>query len=479
MLIAYPQGWSDDILINSDSLDRPQWCDITVDSQNNVWITYDDHTLWHGDIYYTKRDSVGNGLIDETNLSATSSISRMPRISVDRTNNIHVIWRDATSLGEGVWHAKIANGGAIIIPSHVAINGGGGSSSTLLPGMTIDKHSNIGVIWDEYENYNNHMCFSKLDSLGNFIIEKIRVSPDIFEAFWPGIGVDSMANYHLGYRTDSTGGPYSDWLTYSKLDSSGNIVIANKVYGYGTLPTLIADRQQNIHIVYTNYDGPGTTIEYLKINQQGNILFGPDTISLPSIQNNTEAHMALDSLQFLHVVWVATVYPTDRLMYTKLDTAGNCITPPMDIVYPPYGIWPMKPRIAVDHSNRLHVVWEDQRANPGNEQDIYYKRGENEEFVYEKKNIAVNNSNNLFTYPNPFSNVATINLSLTHETGNCLLEIYDITGKKINDFLVKSNSHVIQWNGHDKTGNRLPAGVYFLYVRNNKECLKCTVIKTR
>ena len=65
--------------------------------------------------------------------------------------------------------------------------------------------------------------YTKLDSLGNPIIAKMRVSPANVFSYWPGIGVDSFANVHLAYRADS--GP-ADRLAYTKLDRSGNTAAA-------------------------------------------------------------------------------------------------------------------------------------------------------------------------------------------------------------------------------------------------------------
>ena len=95
ILYAYPAGWSDDILINADTLAVEGYSDIGIDSNNNVWITWDDNSLLSGEIYYSKRDSLGNCLIAETNLSGNASISHFARIACDHSDNIQFIWRYA------------------------------------------------------------------------------------------------------------------------------------------------------------------------------------------------------------------------------------------------------------------------------------------------------------------------------------------------------------------------------------------------
>jgi len=480
ILYAYPAGWSDDILINADTLAVEGYSDIGIDSNNNIWITWDDNSLVSGEIYYSKRDSLGNCLIAETNLSGTASISHFSRIACDHSDNIQFIWRDASPLGEGVWHAKLANDGSVIVASHLAVSGGGGYFSTLLPAMVLDKYKNINIIWDEDSAGNNKMCFSKLDSVGTPIIEKLSISPDIFDAYWPGIGVDSMANCHLGYRTDSAGGPYWDWLTYSKVDKDGTIIIANRILGYGLSPAIIADYYQNIHMVYTNFRGPGTTIEYLKLDQDGNFLIGPDTINSPVYVDNTWGHMAMDSLQYLHVVWVAHSTPvSDRIMYAKLDTLANYVIPPMSIVYPPYAAWPSAPRIAVDRSNRLHVTWNDQRLNPGITQDIFYKRGENEQCISDTVINRYHQSFSLSVSPNPFTDRTLIAVSRSDGNEICKLEIYNVVGQVVNEYKLDGQHESVVWRGVDKKGIQLPAGVYFVYLQSNKGWSKCVMVKLK
>ncbi|MGB7055865.1 MAG: hypothetical protein WBE28_11145, partial [bacterium] len=330
---AYPPGWSDDVLLTpEDSRDRVQ-PDIDVGVFNNVWAVWDSGSWITGtaEVLFTKRDSLGGCIIPETPVSNNPTFSTNPRLAVDTSNNVQFIWRDWSPQGDGVWHAKLANDGSTLVSSHLAVSGAGGGMSTLLPEMVINKHNELYIIWDESPSGYNQMDFTKLDSLGNPIIDKIRVSLPGIYAFWPGIGVDSFANAHLAYRSDSG---FSPRLTYSKLDRNGNVLISNIFLGLGYSPTLVADRSQFIHVVYPDPAGPGTRIKYLKLDQSGNIVIGPTILSVH--ENNYTPHMAMDSLQYLHVVWHVEINGVFSVMYTKLDTVGNFFITPMQIVYPPY-----------------------------------------------------------------------------------------------------------------------------------------------
>lgn len=454
---AYPPGWSDDILLTPEDNRNRQQCDIAVDEFRNVWAVWDSGSWVAGtaEVLVTKRDSLGGCLLPETPVSSNPTFSHLPKIAVDTGSNVQFIWRDWSPQGDGLWHARLANDGSVLVPSHLAVSGAGSGESSLYPGMVMNKYYELYVIWDETPSGYNQMNFTRLDSLGDPIIEKIEVSIPGIYAYWPGIGVDSFANAHMAYRSDSG---FSDRLTYTKLDRDGNVLIFNRFFGTGGLPTMIADRSQNIHMVYADPAGPGIGIKYLKLDQNGNILVGPLTMNVH--QGNFSPHMAMDSLYYLHVVWAFISGDSSGLMYTKIDTFCNEVIPAMVVVGPPYCVYPYEPRIAVDLSNRLHLIWMDQRLNA---EDIFYKRGENEPGIEEIDQLPPPKHLNITVAPNPFRHVTTIRYSLHGVVVS--MKIFDSSGRLVNSIdplssIEHSGSAV--WDGTDYKGDRLPPGVYFI-----------------
>jgi hypothetical protein len=461
ILCAYPAGWSDDILIAQDTLNAVlNSPDICVDSFNNVWITWDNADWVEGDIYYSKRDSLGNCLVPATNVSNNTERALYNRIEVDSSDNTQFIWRGDTPQGIGLWHAEYSNSDSVIVHPHIAVNGAGGLTSSLLPEIAIDKYQNINIAWDEI-NDGNRMVYTKLDSLGNPVIDRIQITPSGYSAYWVGIGVDSFANSHLASRMDTSGNPYK--LSYSKLDKDGNILISNMVLADGLKPSIICDIHQNIHIFYSNQIGPGNTLEYVKLNQVGNILIGPDTISPPEIHSSTYCDAVIDNLQNIHVVWQANEASWAWIMYTKMDTAGCFVIPPVLIVGRPFTDGALEPRIAVDHSNRLHVTWADHRFTTN---VIYYKRGENETGVQDKSHYEKISTPMISVYPNPFSQITTISFRGLDNYKNVALGIYDINGRKVGEISKNKMINYIQWDGCDSQGKRVTPGIYFLVPKN-------------
>ncbi|MBE0433611.1 T9SS type A sorting domain-containing protein [candidate division WOR-3 bacterium] len=462
LLFAYPPGWSDDILLTPETPGYRLDPDISVDESNNVWVVWDS-TFWGstGYVYYTKRDSLGNCLIPETVLpDSDASNNGHVKVAIDAANNVHIQWTEPSVTGEGIGYAKLDNSGSLIVNPHLAMPGYGTGESCNRHAIALDKYKNIHVIWDEQPLESNQISYTKLDSLGDTLIGRIRVSPVGVYAIWPGIGVDSFANCHLGYRLAYTS---IDSLAYTKIDKDGNILISNKILDAGTLPSIVADRSQNIHMVYpSNPTGYAWSIRYLKLDQNGNFLVAPKTI----FNGFGAVHMAIDSLQYLHVVWDPESSGVQTITYTKLDTLGNFVIPPMQIVYPPYSPGGGAPRIAVDKSNRLHLVWVDGRLDPGVTCDIFYKRGENETTVREIKKLRYIEQDRIKIYPNPFSDVTRITFlfrGIEHSfSPTDRLEIYEITGRQVKTFASCRLAGTITWEGTDDHNIKLPNGVYFI-----------------
>ncbi len=409
----------------------------------------------------------------ETNVSNNASQSMLARLVADNSDNVHFVWRDESPQGFGIWYAKLANDGGVVVPSHLAVSGAGAIGiSTFDFEIALNKYQEVNVSWDEGPSGYNQMDYTKLDSLGDTLIAKVQVTPINIDAGWVGIGVDSFASNHLACRTDSGG--ISNRLTYSKLDKDGNFLVYNKVLATGGNNAIVSDRQENIHIIYTNPAGPGNRIDYLKLDNGGNILIGPITIS-PSQYSCTYSHMAIDSLQYLHIVWQADSSAVFHIMYCKLDTLGNYVVPPMKIVYPPYTTGAGEPRIAADHHHRLHVVWLDNRL--GN-QDIFYKRGENENTIMEIEQRRVANLPKLTIFPNPFHRETKITFFVSQETKKAWVEIYDASGRLVKTF-DRSPINQFTWDGTDSNGQRVPVGVYFVQGKASGITTSRKVVKLR
>ncbi|KAA3598023.1 MAG: T9SS C-terminal target domain-containing protein [Calditrichaeota bacterium] len=73
-------------------------------------------------------------------------------------------------------------------------------------------------------------------------------------------------------------------------------------------------------------------------------------------------------------------------------------------------------------------------------------------------------------YPNPFNPTTVINYELgIANYEKATLTIYNILGKKVKEWKLKSNSGEVVWNGTDNFGNSVSSGVYFYKLKSEKQ----------
>jgi len=470
ILFSYPPGWSDDILISPATAsyyrDHP---DVGTDTENNVWVIWDSLGWGTGVVYYSKCDSLGNSIIPETQVS-TSGYSRRCELAVDKSDNVHIIWRELSPIGFGIGYVKLANDGSVIIPACLAVNGAGGSSRPFFNMAFDHQEKSLHIAWEEVPSGYEQISYTLLDSLGNTLVGNVRVSTPDTSAYYPGIGVDSAGNNHIAYRSDSSA---IARLIYTKLDKYGNVLVPNKTISTGSSPFVICDENHNVHIFYRHWSTTRRNdIYYIKLDNDGNVLIPPTCVSIPLYESNVACHAALDSQQFLHIVWEAILaQQADRFLYTKMDTSGNTVISPMEVVHPPHTFWAIYPCIAADYSNRLHLVWADGRIDTVLR--IFYKRGENENTIEEIARLKTANLSKISVFPNPFKQMTEIRYQIpegvdSRQKSVVSMKIFDASGRLVRSFpiinLCNPNKSVVSvyWAGTDDIGNHLPAGVYFI-----------------
>ncbi len=80
-------------------------------------------------------------------------------------------------------------------------------------------------------------------------------------------------------------------------------------------------------------------------------------------------------------------------------------------------------------------------------------------------------------YPNPFHNHTRIRCAIQNSGLQIVLQIFDINGRRVKSFgeVLKPRSgwFIVDWSGVNDSGQRLPPGVYFIYLRTSNQ----TVVK--
>ncbi|PXF53299.1 MAG: hypothetical protein C4B56_02405 [Candidatus Methanophagaceae archaeon] len=345
------QGWSEDIRITNDSTYsiNPR---IAVDSNNNVHIVWEDNRDGNYWIYYTKLDNQGNTLIDDKQILSLPFIGSnelftydAPSIALDSNDNIHLAFIDyVDSAIYEVFYVKLDNNGTILgdikrVDNNLALKRS--------PDIAVDSDNNVHIVWEDYTDYPTEVYYSKLDSSGNIIINSERLTYDTKASGFPKIAVDSSNNIHV-----VSGGALDYYFPDIAIDSNDN---RHNVWCSEGNPQWMMDPG----IYYKKLDKNGNTVIYTKL------IIDSDNATRPAIAN--------DSNDNIHVIWLDSRGEKfeHEIYYTKLDNAGNKLINDTQLTFDPASPW--KSDIAIDSNDKVHITWQDE--GDGN-WEIYYKSNE-------------------------------------------------------------------------------------------------------
>ena len=301
--------------------------------------TYDLSDLKSSAVDFSNATVISDGF---NNSYWNDASSYDPAIAVDSSNTIHVVWEDYTN---GVWGVDME----IMYATYTTATG----------------WSNITVISDGYDgNYWND------DASAN-----------------PAITIDSSDKVHVVWY-DNTNGLWGIdmeimYATYTTATGWSNATVISD--GYGGIywndgdsyhPAIAIDSSNAIHVVwYDNTNGLwGTDIEIMHTKYTIATGWSNATVisdgyggSYWNDGNSYYPVIAIDSSNAVHVVWydyTDGVWGTDiEIMYAQYtDSTGwsniTIISDGLNDIYWNDGI-SSHPKIAIDNSNAVHVVWSD------------------------------------------------------------------------------------------------------------------------
>jgi len=136
--------------------------------------------------------------------------------------------------------------------------------------------------------------------------------------------------------------------------------------GYSSVPIICTDSNNHIHTVWED-DTPGNLEIFYKRSTDG----GTTWVTKRLTYNSGDSYlpsMAVDSNNYLHVLW-GDETTGDSELYYKKSTDGGTTWITKRLTYNSGSS--SAPTVAVDSSNHIHILWQD--YTPGN-MEIYYKR---------------------------------------------------------------------------------------------------------
>ncbi len=192
----------------------------------------------------------------------------------------------------------------------------------------------------------------------------------------PVLGVDSLGAVHVAWYDNNPGNWEILYATRALIGpwSFPENVSANA--SYSLVPALAIERNDAVDIVWQDYGGPsrlawqGTLVH--KVRLSGGDFEPPLFISATSgfggYPEVRDANLAVDSHNTVHLVWAGNTARGYRILYARKGTDGRWSVP--RVVNPGDGA-SFHPRLAVDATDKLHLVWQETLA-AATQSDIYY-----------------------------------------------------------------------------------------------------------
>jgi hypothetical protein len=122
------------------------WPVLAVDSAGEIHALWTDDTSGHSEIYYRKSMDGGSSWSATRRLTWAASSFATVAVSIDTSDNIHVVWADLPPGNGEIYYKKSTNGGATWT-ANKRLTWTSGSSED--PALTVDSMGNIHVVWED------------------------------------------------------------------------------------------------------------------------------------------------------------------------------------------------------------------------------------------------------------------------------------------------------------------------------------------
>jgi hypothetical protein len=333
-----------------------------MDSEGNIHIAWQDDRDGNYEIYYAKLDSDGNNLVEDTRLTEDGAESSWPAIDLDGSDNVHIIWRDTRDAGPEVYYTKLDSDGNTIVDDTRLTTG---SNNHYGYDLVIDAQNNLHVVWVDYRDGNSEIYYAKLDNSGNPLVSSTRLTEADGDSWWPMLVPDGAGDIHVTWYDSRNG---NGEIYYKKLNGSGSTIVDDvrlTTTGAGPgAPHMAVDGSGNVHIIWPGILNVDRNIYYTKLDNSGGTLV--ESKAFTSSQSYAGYWMELSG-NSLHITWSDNRDGNDEIYYTELDLDGNTLTEDTRVTNNGSTSW--WPRICVDNTHGFHIVWDDNRD--GN-REIYY-----------------------------------------------------------------------------------------------------------
>jgi predicted neuraminidase len=340
---------------------------LAVDSSGSLHLVWEDDTPGNYDVYYKKSTDGGGTWTVSKRLTWTAGSSSHPAIAVDSEDTLHVVY-DETAPGDyEIYYLRSADGGDTwSAPKRLTWT----KERSWDAAIAVDSSDGLHVFWADAIPGNFEIYYKKSPDGGVTWSTNKRLTWTADDSFGPSIAVDPSGDLYAAWY-DYTPGPAD--IYYKKSTDGGAVWSTTKRLTWTAdnsfYPYLIAGASGHLYVAWED-ETPGKAEIYFKKSSDGGAAWSINKRLTWNADDSWTPAIAFAPSGDLHLVWSDYTPGNSEIQYKKSTDKGATRTTTKRLTWT--SGTSQYPVMAIDPSGNIHVVWSDH--TPGN-YEIYYKKG--------------------------------------------------------------------------------------------------------
>ena len=264
---------------------------VAVDSAGNIHVVWADDRTGSYQLYYSMLSSDKSTVIDDTRLSDTTTSAQHPSLAIDNLKVIHIVWQDAGSTSNEIYHMAIdpslddQDGTPALIgniegvSAHLISTDDGVASSK--PKLASDSSGRLHGVWGDTDAGEIH--YTRLGGDGTIQITDQIIFNAGSALTWgsalPNLAVDSSDNVHVAWMNQISG-VFEIFYAMLNGDTGGILIDTTQItsddgfdsrypsvgIGPGNEVTVVYDNEAQVAFGFPPTYFPGCEVAMLRIN---------------------------------------------------------------------------------------------------------------------------------------------------------------------------------------------------------------------
>jgi hypothetical protein len=301
---------------------------INRNGKTRVYVVYHDNSTDTTQAYMVKSKKAAK-FKGPRNITPGDQGAFAPRVALDSSEAIYVVWGDTTGGGRQVMLVRSTDlGETFSEPLNISRSPG----QAFEPEIAIDSAGAINIAWEDTAPGESVIMFSRSRDGGQTFSEPARVSTGEGAATEAHVRVDSSNNIHVVWVGESEGGPQAFYSrsTDGGASFSDPVNLSNRP-GREIHKPFLATHDDTIFVAYHEEAGGNKQVYLVRSTDGGASFSNPSQVS--QANNSTgRAHspaMIADSSGQLHLIWIDTsvVGNDEGVLFYRSTRNGSSFSP--------------------------------------------------------------------------------------------------------------------------------------------------------